>query len=154
MQIDACLREHTCWKSASSKQPEKKSDFSFTQQPPHSVHHSGPRTPVQRAALLFLSSHLWFISDWCMANVQTVGLQFDSGYYMDMFFNLEIMIHVLCGGTVRDYDKVIHETRRPSFIPPASSVLMEQCSVSLLCQTNAASQSFLPSLNQCVLTET
>lgn len=107
MQIHASLPEHTYWKSASSKYPEKKSDFSFTQQPPHSVHHSGPHTPVQSAALLFLSSHLWFISDWCTANVQTVGLQFDSGYYVDMFFNLEIMIHALCGGTVRDYDKVM-----------------------------------------------
>lgn len=76
MQIHASKPKHTCWnplvwpKSASSEQQ------------------SGPRTPVQSVGLLFLSSHLRFISNGCMANAQSAGLLFDSWCYLDLFHSL------------------------------------------------------------------
>lgn len=103
-----------------------------------------------------------------MANAQTVGLLFDSGYYLDMFHNLKMMTAIrmcvcvcLCC-TERDFDCPLLCTQLLKrhyshllYIPSASSVLVEPCSVILLCQTmQLQTVSRLPwTTDHCVVTD-
>lgn len=123
------------------KKPPKKTQraAAFIQQAPCSVHHSGPRTPVQSAGALFLSSNLWFISNGCMSNIQSIGLLFDSGLYLVVLHNLKMSTTICMCGFVYEmhWEKlislalfmVINKAPRLSFTPSVSSVLIEQCPV-------------------------